>query len=95
MASRKPAMAEKRLVKLVEKILRNPKDVDFDDLRRLLEGFGYTCRAPSSGSSHYTFRKSGCPHIITVPKDKPVNKTYVKQVIKLLDLEDWYENQNN
>lgn len=82
-------MAEKRLVKLVEKVLQNPKDVDFDDLRRLLEGFGYTSRAPGSGSSHYTFRKSGCSHIITVPKDKPVNKTYVKKVIKLLDLEDF------
>lgn len=87
-------MAEKRLVKLTEKILGNPKDVDFDDLLRLLEGFGFTCKPPSSGSSHYTCRKKGCPYIITIPKDKPVNKVYVKQVIKLLDLEDWYENQN-
>jgi len=87
-------MADKRLVKLVEKILRNPKDVDFDDLRRLLEGFGYECRQPRGGSSHYIFRKPGRAPI-TVPKDKPVNKTYVKQVIKLLNLEEWHEEQNH
>jgi hypothetical protein len=92
MTAREPAMADKRLVKLVDKILRNPKNVDFDELRRLLEGFGYECRQPRGGSSHYTFRKPGCPPI-TVPKDKPVNKTYVKQVIKLLNLEEWHEEQ--
>lgn len=86
-------MAEKRLVKLAEKVLRNPKDVDFADLQRLLEGFGFTCRPPGSGSSHYVFRKTGSMPI-SVPKEKPVNKTYVKQVVKLLDLEEWYENQN-
>lgn len=84
-------MAEKRLVKLVKKVLRNPKDVDFDDLLRLLEGFDFTCKPPGSGSSHYTCRKKGCSFILTIPKDKPVNKVYVKKAIKLLDLEDWYE----
>lgn len=83
-------MAEKRLAKLVEAILRNPRDVDFEELRRLLEGFGYECRQPRGGSSHYVFRKlRALP--ISVPRNKPVNKKYVEQVIKLLKLEEWYD----
>ncbi len=83
-------MADKRLVKLVKGILANPKAVDFEVLSRLLEGFGFDRRQPSGGSSHYIFRKSGTMPI-SVPKDKPVNKKYVTQVIQLLNLEEWYE----
>lgn len=83
-------MSEKRLSKLAENILRNPKDVDFNELRRLLEGLGYECRQPGGGSSHYVFRKKGSMPI-SVPKDRPVNKKYVEQVIDLLNLEEWYE----
>ena len=83
-------MADKRLLKLAEHVLRNPKNVEFDDLRRLLEGFEYECRQPRGGSSHYVFRKkSSMP--ISVPKDRPVNKKYVEQVIELLNLEEWHE----
>lgn len=83
-------MSNKRLLKLVSQILGNPKDVDFEILKRLLEGFGYECRQPRGGGSHYTFRKADS-YPIAVPKKKPVNKQYIKQVITLLDLEDWYE----
>lgn len=83
-------MADKRLVKLAEKIIQNPKNVDFSELSRLLEGFGFECRQPRGGSSHYVFRKLGRMPI-SVPKNKPVNKKYVTQVIDLLDLEEWYE----
>jgi hypothetical protein len=90
MTYRKRAMVEKRLVKLAGNIMRNPKDVGFNELRRLLEGFGYECRQPGGGSSHYVFRKTGSMPI-SVPKDRPVNKKYVAVVIDLLDLEEWYE----
>lgn len=83
-------MTEKRLVKLTGEVLRNPKAVGFEKLRRLLESFGYECRQPRGGSSHYVFRKSGSMPI-SVPKDKPVNKKYVTVVIDLLNLEEWYE----
>jgi len=82
-------MTDKRLVKLVGEILQNPKQVDFPDLRRLLEGFGYECRQPRGGSSHYVFRKAGCAPI-SVPRQRPVNKAYVIQIIRLLSLEEWY-----
>lgn len=83
-------MAEKRLLKLVEAVLNNPKNVKFEELGRLLEGFGFACSQPRGGSSHYTFRKPGS-YPITVPKKKPVNQAYVKSVIKQLNLEEWYD----
>ncbi|ABA88045.1 toxin, HicA family [Syntrophotalea carbinolica DSM 2380] len=83
-------MTEKRLLKLVETVLSNPKNVRFEELKRLLEGFGFTCCQPRGGSSHYTFRKQGS-YPITVPKKRPVNQAYVKSVIKQLNLEEWYD----
>ncbi len=83
-------MGEKALVKIAEKILHHPKSIAFEELSRLLEGFGFECRQPKGGSSHYVFRKAGSQPI-SVPKAKPVNQAYVKQVAKLLNLEEWYE----
>lgn len=83
-------MAEKRLVKLAEDVMRNPRNVGFEELRRLLEGFGYECRQPRGGSSHYVFRKPGSMPI-SVPRNRPVNKKYVTVVIDLLNLEEWYD----
>ena len=83
-------MVDKALVKIVDKILKNPKNIAFEELSRLLEGFGFECRQPRSGSSHYIFRRAGSQPI-SVPKAKPVNQAYVKQVVKLLNLEEWYE----
>lgn len=82
-------MADRRR-KLVERILRNPKDVSFEEVRQVLEAFDYECRQPSGGGSHYTFRKPGT-NPITVPKNKPVKEVYIKNIIRLLDLENWYE----
>ncbi len=83
-------MVDHRLVKLAGKILANRKSVEFNDLKRLLEGFSFECRQPRGGSSHFVFRRPGT-FPISVPKNRPVNKTYVDQVIDLLDLEEWYE----
>ncbi len=62
--------------KLLRKICTLSADVRFDELKRILESLGYTMFAPRSGSSHYTFRKDGCPPI-TVPKHEPIKKVYV------------------
>ena len=43
--------------KLLLRISTLSKDLRFDELRRVLESYGYTMHAPKSGSSHYTFRK--------------------------------------
>ena len=49
--------------KLITRICNLSKDLRFDELRKVLESYGYEMNAPRSGSSHYTFRKQGCMKI--------------------------------
>ena len=63
--------------KLLTKIYALSKDLRFDELRKVLEGYGYVMSSPKSGSSHYTFRKAGCQPI-TIPKHEPIKKVYVE-----------------
>ena len=61
--------------KLLAKILTLSKDLRFDELRKVLESYGYEMHAPRGGSSHYTFRKPGCQPI-TIPKHEPIKKIF-------------------
>ncbi len=70
--------------KLISEILSLSKDLRFDELKKVLEYYGYTMTAPRSGSSHYTFRKDGC-YPITVPKHEPIKKTYVIMVKEIVE----------
>lgn len=76
--------------KLLRKICTLSADVRFDELKRILESLGYTMFAPRSGSSHYIFRKDGCPPI-TVPKHEPIKKVYVRMVKDLIESEESHE----
>ena len=77
--------------KLLEKICSLSRDLRFDELRRVLESYGYTMNAPRSGSSHYTFRKHGCQPI-TIPKHEPIKKVYVEMVKQIVESEGTNEN---
>ena len=70
--------------KLLSKILSLSKDMRFQELKKVLEYYGYQMTAPSSGSSHYTFRKSG-KNPITIPKHEPIKKIYVEMVRKIVE----------
>ena len=72
--------------KLIQRILSLNKDLRFDELRKVLEEYGYTARQPRKGSSHYTFRKPGCMPI-TIPKDEPIKKAYVELVKEVVESE--------
>ena len=72
--------------KLIARILSLSKDLRFDELRKVLEEYGYTMHAPRSGSSHYTFRKKGCTPI-TIPKHEPIKKVYVEMVRDVVESE--------
>ena len=78
--------------KLIARICNLSKDLRFDELRKVLESYGYEMNAPRSGSSHYTFRKQGCMPI-TIPKHEPIKKVYVEMVrqIMMKTLDDYME----
>ena len=76
--------------KLLSRILSLSKDMRFDELKRVLESYGYEMNAPKSGSSHYTFRKPG-KNPITIPKHEPIKKIYVEMVREVVE-ESTHEN---
>ena len=70
--------------KLLSRILSLSKDMRFDELKKVLESYGYEMNAPRSGGSHYTFRKPG-KNPITIPKYEPVKKIYVDMVREVVE----------
>ena len=78
--------------KLIERIVSLSKDMRFDELRKVLESYGYRMNTPKGGSSHYTFRKHGCQPI-TIPKHEPIKRVYVELVREVVESE--AENNEN
>ena len=72
--------------KLLARIRTLSKDLRFDELRKVLENYGYVMNSPKGGSSHYTFRKHGCQPI-TIPKHEPIKKAYVEMVKHIVESE--------
>ena len=72
--------------KLLQRIHDLSKELRFDEVRKVLEAYGYTMTAPRSGSSHYTFRKPGC-NPIPIPKHEPIKKVYVLLVKEAIESE--------
>lgn len=72
--------------KLLQRVLTLSKDMRFEELRKVLESYGYKMNAPRGGSSHYTFRKVGC-NPITVPKHEPIKRIYVEMVKQVIESE--------
>ena len=73
--------------KLLARICSLSKDLRFDELRRVLESYGYEMQSPQSGSSHFSFRKKGRA-VITIPKHKPIKKVYIKLVKNIVESEE-------
>ena len=72
--------------KLLARILTLSNDLRYEELKRVLEEYGYTVKQPKSGGSHYTFRKPGCMPI-TIPKHEPIKKVYVEMVKEIVECE--------
>ena len=75
-----------RWEKLINRICSLSADVRFEELKRILESYGYSIKNPGGGSSHYIFRKKGC-NPITIPKHEPIKKVYVEMVKKVIERE--------
>lgn len=73
--------------KLLQRIKGLSKDLRFDEVRKVLEHYGYQMYAPGSGSSHYTFRKAG-RQPITIPKHEPIKRVYILMVRDVIESEE-------
>ena len=73
--------------KLIAEIKSLSRELRFEELRKVLESYGYTMEQPHGGSSHYTFRKTGCSPI-TIPKHEPIKVTYVRMVKEIIESEE-------
>lgn len=80
--------------KLLAKIKSLNQGMRFDELRKVLENYGYVMTAPKGGSSHYTFRKEGC-NPITIPKHEPIKVVYVKMVKAIVESEEVNQNKED
>lgn len=75
-----------KLDKLIQKLLRDPPELSYDDVYYILTQFGF--QEISSKGSHHTFRNEQKSKI-TIPKQggQAVKRTYLKQIVKLLELD--------
>ncbi len=73
--------------KLIERIRTLDKNMRFEELRKILEYYGYHMSGPASGSSHKTFRKPGCMPI-TIPMHDPIKRAYVEIVKNVVESEE-------
>ncbi|MBQ8313871.1 MAG: toxin HicA [Clostridia bacterium] len=72
--------------KLLQRILELSKDMRFEELRKVLESYGYRMDAPRGGSSHRTFRKAK-HQPITIPINNPIKRVYVEMVRDVIESE--------
>lgn len=73
--------------KLIERLLRKPVDMRFDEARVILEYYGYTLDQKNQKGSHFVFFKGD--QILTIPVHNNIVKlTYLQMIIEMLGLEE-------
>lgn len=79
-----------KLEKSIRKLVSQPNDVDYEDLRYVLLGLGCVSRNGGKGS-HVVFSHKKTGIVVTVPIQKPLRRSYIVQVIKLFGLKEQYD----
>ena len=75
-----------QIYKLIQRIRARPPEADFEDVRNLLEAFGWTLARQRS--SHIHFSKPGERTInIPVVKGRKVKRVYLDEVCRRLGLD--------
>ena len=71
--------------KRLDKMRQNPKNVSFDELRIVLEDFGF--EFVRSNGSHHSFNVviNGEPRLFVVPYKHPIKAVYVREALDLID----------
>jgi hypothetical protein len=71
--------------KRLQRLRQNPTNVSLDELRQVLEDFGFEHRHTTG--SHYTFNVelADGSHLLVVPFNRPVKTIYVRKALGLID----------
>ena len=73
--------------KLLLKVRQLDNNMRFQEVKWILETYGYSMKSPSGGSSHMTFRKKGSPPI-TIPRHSPIKHIYIQMVKEIVEEEE-------
>ncbi|MDO8550343.1 MAG: type II toxin-antitoxin system HicA family toxin [Ignavibacteria bacterium] len=68
--------------KLLEKVVRNPYDVSFSEMSKLLEGFGFNLKRIKG--SHHIYKHPDVPYLINIQNKGGKVKSY--QVNQFIDI---------
>lgn len=66
--------------KLVDKMIRQPNGIRFNELVRVLNAYGYELVRSSSGSHRHFRNNNG--DVITIKEENPLKAAYVKDVLR-------------
>lgn len=80
--------------KLLDRICELSNDLRFDEIRKVMESYGYELKGAGGGGSHFTFRKPGCAPI-TVPRQEPIKLVYVKMIRDVVENEEANASEND
>lgn len=70
--------------KLLHKLKNSSAEMRYEELKKILETYGYSAKETAGGSSHVTFRKEGC-NPITIPRHKNIKRAYIELVRKVVE----------
>jgi predicted RNA binding protein YcfA (HicA-like mRNA interferase family) len=68
--------------KLLERLLKNPKDLRFEELEKVILMCGY--KFERSKGSHFIYGKNGYD-ILNIPRKTPVKSYLIKQVLSAVE----------
>lgn len=80
------------MLKLLERFLSKPTEISYTDFEKVLNVMGYFVEKKKPGS-HVIFINKETDIQITIPtvSGRTVKRIYMQKVIKLLSLEEWFE----
>lgn len=81
-----------KLIKRFENFLRVPVEIKYADFERILNYLGYYAKK-NCGGSHEIFLNENTDIQIVIPRvsGSMIKQRYIKDVIKLLNLREWFE----
>lgn len=69
--------------KIVEKMKRQPNEIRIEEVKRVLEYYGYECVRQKG--SHAQFLNKETRDLITIKVDNPLKKVYVVDILSRID----------